>query len=73
MAFCLSARENADPAAGQYGQNPFCERYFVHYEIRTSRAGVLTLEVYDRFSHNSICFGGKRWGSYLRRKDRPLL
>ena len=21
-------------------------------------------------NHNSICFGGKRWGAYLRRKDR---
>jgi len=23
-------------------------------------------------SHNSICFGGRRWGAYLRRKDLPL-
>src|SRR5208337_1684002 len=21
-------------------------------------------------SHNSICFGGRRWGAYLRRNDR---
>src|SRR5713101_4953580 len=31
---------------------------------------VSSMSSYEADSHNSICFGGGRWGAYLRRKDR---
>ena len=38
--------------------------------LSTARAGIAVFKrTTQADSHNSICFGGRRWGAYLRRKD----